>query len=216
MPDNQTTGGEKLLYCSFCGKSQHDVKKLIAGPSVYICDECVDLCQDIISAEATLMFDQVSETAESSESRQQVSPQSLPLDQALHQAGRLSTQEAKTLNQKAIEEKISFVNVLLQSGSIDDQSLAIFCSKTYGLPLFDLTALNASTTPDSILDAQWIQAHGVIPLAKNSKKVFVAISDPTNTAALDQIRARTGLIVESIIVEHAALLQLIEKGSHQA
>ena len=38
----------KLLYCSFCGKSQHEVRKLIAGPSVFICDECVELCNDII------------------------------------------------------------------------------------------------------------------------------------------------------------------------
>lgn len=43
---------EKLLYCSFCGKNQHEVKKLIAGPSVFICDECVDLCNDIIREEA--------------------------------------------------------------------------------------------------------------------------------------------------------------------
>jgi ATP-dependent Clp protease ATP-binding subunit ClpX len=42
---------EKLLYCSFCGKSQHEVRKLIAGPSVFICDECVDLCNDIIREE---------------------------------------------------------------------------------------------------------------------------------------------------------------------
>ena len=46
-------GGEKLLYCSFCGKSQHEVKKLIAGPSVFICDECIDLCNDIIREEST-------------------------------------------------------------------------------------------------------------------------------------------------------------------
>ncbi len=46
------TPDEKLLYCSFCGKSQHEVKKLIAGPSVFICDECVDLCNDIIREEA--------------------------------------------------------------------------------------------------------------------------------------------------------------------
>ena len=46
------TGGEKLLYCSFCGKSQHEVRKLIAGPSVFICDECVELCNDIIREEA--------------------------------------------------------------------------------------------------------------------------------------------------------------------
>jgi ATP-dependent Clp protease ATP-binding subunit ClpX len=45
--------GEKLLYCSFCGKSQHEVKKLIAGPSVFICDECIDLCNDIIRDENT-------------------------------------------------------------------------------------------------------------------------------------------------------------------
>jgi ATP-dependent Clp protease ATP-binding subunit ClpX len=43
---------EKLLYCSFCGKSQHEVRKLIAGPSVFICDECIDLCNDIIRDEA--------------------------------------------------------------------------------------------------------------------------------------------------------------------
>ena len=43
--------GEKLLYCSFCGKNQHEVKKLIAGPSVFVCDECVDLCNDIIREE---------------------------------------------------------------------------------------------------------------------------------------------------------------------
>ncbi|ABD80871.1 ATP-dependent Clp protease ATP-binding subunit ClpX [Saccharophagus degradans] len=47
--DNEDNG--KLLYCSFCGKSQHEVRKLIAGPSVFICDECVDLCNDIIREE---------------------------------------------------------------------------------------------------------------------------------------------------------------------
>jgi len=46
-----TSDDSKLLYCSFCGKSQHEVKKLIAGPSVFICDECVDLCNDIIREE---------------------------------------------------------------------------------------------------------------------------------------------------------------------
>ncbi|MBS9977924.1 ATP-dependent protease ATP-binding subunit ClpX [Vibrio alginolyticus] len=48
---SKESGSGKLLYCSFCGKSQHEVRKLIAGPSVYICDECVDLCNDIIREE---------------------------------------------------------------------------------------------------------------------------------------------------------------------
>jgi ATP-dependent Clp protease ATP-binding subunit ClpX len=54
MSDETTSSGDeggKLLYCSFCGKSQHEVRKLIAGPSVFICDECVDLCNDIIREE---------------------------------------------------------------------------------------------------------------------------------------------------------------------
>jgi len=55
--DNKQTDG-KILYCSFCGKSQHEVRKLIAGPSVYICDECVELCNDIIREE----LDEVADT----------------------------------------------------------------------------------------------------------------------------------------------------------
>jgi ATP-dependent Clp protease ATP-binding subunit ClpX len=53
MSDNRQNKGEgdRLLYCSFCGKSQHEVRKLIAGPSVFICDECVELCNDIIREE---------------------------------------------------------------------------------------------------------------------------------------------------------------------
>jgi ATP-dependent Clp protease ATP-binding subunit ClpX len=51
MADKKAASSEKALYCSFCGKSQHEVKKLIAGPSVFICDECIDLCNDIIRDE---------------------------------------------------------------------------------------------------------------------------------------------------------------------
>jgi ATP-dependent Clp protease ATP-binding subunit ClpX len=51
MPEKKGSSSEKVLYCSFCGKSQHEVKKLIAGPSVFICDECIDLCNDIIRDE---------------------------------------------------------------------------------------------------------------------------------------------------------------------
>ncbi|MAD07540.1 MAG: ATP-dependent Clp protease ATP-binding subunit ClpX [Gammaproteobacteria bacterium] len=63
MSDDSGKGDDsgKLLYCSFCGKSQHEVRKLIAGPSVFICDECVELCNDIIREE-------VAEAAESTES----------------------------------------------------------------------------------------------------------------------------------------------------
>lgn len=64
MTDKTKDGGDdggKLLYCSFCGKSQHEVRKLIAGPSVFICDECVDLCNDIIREEVAESSDEGSQ-----------------------------------------------------------------------------------------------------------------------------------------------------------
>ena len=62
---NKSEGGDenKVLYCSFCGKSQHEVKKLIAGPSVFVCDECVDLCNDIMREEQAGQVEEVKETA---------------------------------------------------------------------------------------------------------------------------------------------------------
>jgi ClpX C4-type zinc finger/Glyoxalase superfamily protein len=48
---------QKLLYCSFCGKNQHEVKKLVAGPAVFICDECVDLCVDIVDEQLLLLIE---------------------------------------------------------------------------------------------------------------------------------------------------------------
>ncbi|MDX5350342.1 MAG: ATP-dependent Clp protease ATP-binding subunit ClpX, partial [Paracoccaceae bacterium] len=51
MANNSGGDSKNTLYCSFCGKSQHEVRKLIAGPTVFICDECVELCNDIIREE---------------------------------------------------------------------------------------------------------------------------------------------------------------------
>ena len=58
---SKTGGGDakNTLYCSFCGKSQHEVRKLIAGPTVFICDECVELCMDIIREETKSQSGQV-------------------------------------------------------------------------------------------------------------------------------------------------------------
>lgn len=65
MTNNRGRRGDEFgnLYCSFCGKSQKEVKKLIAGPTVYICDECIDLCNDIIAEEVTKQEAQISEIA---------------------------------------------------------------------------------------------------------------------------------------------------------
>ncbi|HEY0846184.1 MAG TPA: type IV-A pilus assembly ATPase PilB [Noviherbaspirillum sp.] len=133
------------------------------------------------------------------------------LARALVQAGRLSPAQAETIHKKAIAEKVAFIDVLLESGAIDARSLASFCSETFGYPLLDFSAFNVAYLPEKIIDPKLMQKHRVLALAKRGNKVSVAISDPTNTHTLDQIKFQTELLVEPVIVEHPALIHLIDK-----
>lgn len=132
------------------------------------------------------------------------------------QAGYVSTSQAEALNKKALSEKSLFIDALLQSGHIEKRELALFCSETYGYPALDLSALDIAALPEKIIDAKLMLGQRVIVLAKRGNKVTVAISDPTNTQALDQIKFQTGLIVEPVIVQHDALLQLLEQFGQNA
>jgi len=138
------------------------------------------------------------------------------LARALVQAGRLSAQQAEAFNKKAASEKTAFIDVLLDSGAIDGRALATFCSETFGYPLLDFSAFNPGFLADNVIDPKLMQKQRVVALAKRGNKVAVAISDPTNTHTLDQIKFQTELTVEPVIVEHGALLQLIDKLSHSA
>ena len=133
------------------------------------------------------------------------------LARALVQAGRLSAQQAETLNKQALAEKVPFIDVLLGNGSIDSRSLAIFFSETFGYPMIDFSAFNLNYLPENVIDPKLMQKQRVIALAKRGNKVSVAISDPTNTHTLDQIKFQTELTVEPVIVEHPILLKLVEK-----
>ncbi|MEN3367678.1 MAG: type pilus assembly protein PilB [Burkholderiales bacterium] len=138
------------------------------------------------------------------------------LARALVQAGRLSPQQAETLNKQATTDKIQFIDVLLESKTIDARTLAIFCSETFGYPMLDFSSFNLSYLPDNVIDPKLMQKRRVVALAKRGNKVAVAISDPTNTQTLDQIKFQTELTVEPVIVEHTTLVQLIDKLSQSA
>ncbi|HEV7817053.1 MAG TPA: type IV-A pilus assembly ATPase PilB [Janthinobacterium sp.] len=131
------------------------------------------------------------------------------LARALMQAGRLSAPQAEALQKKALSEKSAFIDVLLASGIIDARALALFCSETFAYPLMDLQTFNLEVLPQKIIDAKLMQGQRVIALAKRGNKMSVAISDPTNTQALDQIKFQTESSVEPVIVQHDALLQLL-------
>ncbi|MBD8654972.1 type IV-A pilus assembly ATPase PilB [Oxalobacteraceae sp. CFBP 13730] len=140
------------------------------------------------------------------------------LARALVQANRLSAVQADMLHKKAAQEKGAFIDVLLASGAIDARTLAAFCAETFGYPLLDLSTFSVGVLPAGAIDAKLMQAQRVIALAKRGNKLSVALSDPTNSQALDQIKFQSEATVEPVIVPHDALLALlaaIAKGAEQ-
>lgn len=133
------------------------------------------------------------------------------LARSLVQGGKLSMEQAETLTKKATAEKSSFLDTLIGSGTLDGRTVALFCSETFGYPLLDFSAFNEQLLPDKVIDPKLMQSQRVVALGKRGNKLTVAVSDPTNTQALDQIKFQTELNVEPVVIEHAQLLRLIEK-----
>lgn len=131
------------------------------------------------------------------------------LARALLQAGRLSAAQADGLQKKAVADKAGFIDTLLGAGLIDARSLAAFCSETFGYPLFDLSTFSPESLPVTAIDARLMQAQRVVALSRRGNKMSVAVSDPTNTQALDQIKFQTESTVEPVIVAHDVLLNLL-------
>jgi type IV pilus assembly protein PilB len=131
------------------------------------------------------------------------------LARALVQAGRLTMPQADSLQKKAAQDKTGFIDTLLGAGTVDARSLAVFCAETFGYPLLDLATLNPEALPVNAIDAKLMQAQRVVALARRGNKMSVALSDPTNTQALDQIKFQSESTVEPVIVAHDALLALL-------
>ncbi len=133
------------------------------------------------------------------------------LARALMQAGRLSAPQAEALQKKSLADKLPFIDVLLASSLIGARDLAVFCAETFSYPLLDLQAFSAAALPQKIIDAKLMQSQRVVALAKRGNKMSVAISDPTNTQALDQIKFQTESSVEPVIVPHDTLVRLLQE-----
>ncbi|MCC6069765.1 type IV-A pilus assembly ATPase PilB [Massilia sp. GCM10020059] len=133
------------------------------------------------------------------------------LARALVQAGRLPAAQADALQKQAAADKVPFIDALVAGGSIDARSLAAFCAETFGYPLMDLQTLSIDALPPKAIDNKLMQGQRVVALAKRGNKLSVAISDPTNTQALDQIKFQSEASVEPVIVAHDALIALLAK-----
>ncbi len=146
-------------------------------------------------------------------------PQANPLSglaRALVQAGRLKEPEAEQLISQAHHEKHSLIEQIIASQKISSLDLARFVADTFGYPLLDLSVFDEAHIPTNAIDRKLIAAHRVIPLNKRGNRLSVAIADPTNLRALDEIRFQTGLGVDPVVVEHPKLVPLVAKYAESA
>ncbi|MEP7327598.1 MAG: type IV-A pilus assembly ATPase PilB [Betaproteobacteria bacterium] len=131
------------------------------------------------------------------------------LARALAQNGLMSDYEAETLHSQAQASHVSFVEQVLISKRMTAHQLAVFASRAFGTPLLDLASFDVDQIPKEFVDIKIAQSRRVLPLFKRGNKLFVAISDPANLQALEEMRFKTNLVPEAIVVEDDKLGQAI-------
>ncbi len=146
-------------------------------------------------------------------------PQNPPLGglaRALVQAGKLQEAEAEQLLAQAHSNKTSLIEQIITSQKAGALDIARFVADTFGYPLLDLSSFDEAHIPVDAIDRKLIATHKVIPLNKRGNRLSVAIADPTNLRALDEIRFQTGLAVDPIVVEQSKLAPLVNKYAESA
>lgn len=138
------------------------------------------------------------------------------LARALVQAGRLKEAEAEAIVAQSNAGNSSFIEQLVTSKKATALEVARFAGDTFGYPVLDLSAFEEANIPKDAIDKKLIAAHKVVPLHKRGNRISVAIADPTNLRAIDEIRFQTGLTVDLVIVEAPKLLPLAAKLSESA
>ncbi len=122
----------------------------------------------------------------------------------------LTEQVALTAYEDALKNRTSFVAHLVEKKLLDAPAIANAASQEFGLPLFDLGALNLEQAPIALVEEKLMRQHHVLPLHKRGNRLFIAVSDLTNLQALDEIQFHVGLNTEAILVEEDKLVQAIE------
>jgi type IV pilus assembly protein PilB len=116
----------------------------------------------------------------------------------------------------ARERKTSVVTQLVSSGAANARDIAIAASAEFGVPLFDLDAINTDPEVFRLVSDKLLSKHRVLPLFKRGKRMFLAVADPTNMHAIDEIKFQTGLGVEAVVVEDDKLQKAVDKAIAQA
>ncbi|MBI2779754.1 MAG: type IV-A pilus assembly ATPase PilB [Gammaproteobacteria bacterium] len=125
--------------------------------------------------------------------------------------GLLNEDQVFKAQEYATKNKIAFVSHLVQSKLADSYAIAQAGSEEFGVPLFDIGAMDMEMAASSLVSEKLIRAHNALPLFKRGNRLFVAVSDPTNLAGLDEIKFHASVNTETVLVEEDKLAKAIEK-----
>ena len=138
------------------------------------------------------------------------------LARALVQQGKLRPDRAENFARKAAQANTQFIDELINSADVTGLSaggVAKFAAETFGHPMLDLSALDLEQLPRDIIDKKLVASQRVMALRKRGNRLAIAVSDPTNFAALDQVKFQTQLALDVVVVEHDKLLKFVEAQS---
>jgi len=125
--------------------------------------------------------------------------------------GYINEETAMKIADEAKKEKIPFVSQLVKSKTLDAKTIANAASQEFGVPVLDISVLDLEGAPIQLVDEKLITQHHALPIFKRGKRLYVAVSDPTNLQALDEIKFNTGLNTDLVLVEEDKLASTIEK-----
>lgn len=123
----------------------------------------------------------------------------------------LDEQQALEITQSANKEQRSFIMQSLLSGAVKPKAVANLVSNEFGLPFFDLSAMDPEHFPQDLVSPELLEKHKVIPLFKRGNRLHIAQADPSDIAALDDVKFATGMTVDATVVEFDKLSVIIEK-----
>ena len=123
--------------------------------------------------------------------------------------GAISTEQAQAAIRESSKKKVPLVNYLSQTLDIDSYELAEIASSEFGVPLLDLAAMDKATFPDKLIPPALITKHQAIPIFRRGNRLFIALADPTNISALDEIKFATGIGTEAVVVDQRALSKVL-------
>ena len=138
------------------------------------------------------------------------------LPQRLVQDGVVEESAMLTALQTAKDRKSSFVTQLIAAGAAKARDIAIAASVEFGVPLYDLDSHVVDLDTVKLVQDKLMAKHRCLPLYRRGKRLFLAVADPTNLHAIDEIKFQTGLGIEAIVVEDDKLQKAIDKAAEQA